>query len=367
MHIYKHSHFLPDGNGHGGSRRTAQINELLDDADIAYQEAEMEGVTAGFRKVSCYLKGLFHRGRLGIRLKNDYAIGRYLALFERFVKARKPDVFIQESTGGHHLLLSGVLKENHIPSVALPHNLESLVPGTKSVLSGHVSPGWLAEEVKYLSYYDHVFTISREEAWLLSNFGLQATCLPYYPVRQTERFLTSLRYQRGRSGKKTGPKKEVLLLGTFYNVPTAEGYIELIQQIGQTGRMIINVAGYGSEQLEKVFKSDHIRIWGSIDNEKLGALIIQCDCAIVHQQPSSGALTRIIEMLIAGLPVLANIHAARSHFDYRGELMIYQSYSQLFELLEKDMPVPAMPERPAEEFFFVEYVRSLMQRRKTVI
>jgi glycosyltransferase involved in cell wall biosynthesis len=367
MHIYKHSHFLPDGNGHGGTRRTAQINELLDDAGIAYQEVEMEGAAAGLRKGLYYLKGLLYQKRIGIRLKNDYAIGRYLALFERFVKSGKPDVFIQESTGGHHLLLSRVLKENHIPAVALPHNLESLVSGTQSVLSGRISPGWLAEEVKYLSYYDHLFTISREEAWLLSNFGLPATCLPYYPVRQTERFLTSLRYQRGRLGKTPGARKEVLLLGTFYNLPTAEGYIELIRQIGQTGRVIIHVAGYGSEQLEKVFNSEHIHIWGSVDNEKLAALIIQCDCAIVHQQPSSGALTRIIEMLIAGLPVLANIHAARSHFDYCGGLMIYESYSQLFELLQNDMPVPAMPDRPSEEVFFVEYIRSMIERRQKVI
>jgi hypothetical protein len=40
--------------------------------------------------------------------------------------------------------------------------------------------------------------------------------------------------------------------------------------------------------------------------------------AIVYQECGSGALTKICEFLLAGVPVLANQHAARSYYNCSG-------------------------------------------------
>jgi hypothetical protein len=131
--IYKHSHFLPDAFGHGGSKRTAQINQLLNDAGITYNEANFSNDAFYKNKLSVYFKGLQYTKSLKAGLKNNYTIGRYLKLFEDFVNTQKPRLFIWESTVGYNLLLAEILYKKNIPLIALPHNIESLVTGSESV------------------------------------------------------------------------------------------------------------------------------------------------------------------------------------------------------------------------------------------
>ena len=65
--------------------------------------------------------------------------------------------------------------------IAYPHNLESLVPTQVDLTTHKQSPYWLYEEVKRLKLCDEVYTISKEETWLLQLFGINAKYFPYYP------------------------------------------------------------------------------------------------------------------------------------------------------------------------------------------
>ena len=122
--IYKHSHFLPDAFGHGGSKRTAQINQLLSDAGIIYNEANLSNNAIYKNKFSVYFKGLEYTKNIRAGLKNNYAIGRYLKLFEDFVDQQQPQLFIWESTISYNLLIAEILYKKKIPVIALPHNIE---------------------------------------------------------------------------------------------------------------------------------------------------------------------------------------------------------------------------------------------------
>ncbi|MET3979694.1 hypothetical protein ABIB62_002283 [Mucilaginibacter sp. UYP25] len=358
---YKHSHFLPDAFGHGGNKRTAQIEHLLSEAGISADDADLSYTIATGNKLSHYLVGLQQNMTLRTGNKNKYAIGRYKAVFEQFVKQYKPGLFIWESTVEYHLILAEVLYKYHVPVIALPHNLESLVAGAKSVFSNKPAPLWLSEEMNYLKLCNKVFTISQEEHWLASNYGVNAGYLPYYPAPTAESFLLDIRQRRSIVTAKPDTKQQnILLLGTFHNQPTFTGFTELLQYIRAIPGLKINVAGFGSEKLKDLFTGNNIQIWGSVNNETLADLITIADCAIVHQQPSSGALTRIPELLIAGLPVIANTHAARSCPPAQG-LMVYDSYDELKKILRSgDFAIPPFLVQPRQEQAFVDYVKTLI-------
>jgi hypothetical protein len=215
--------------------------------------------------------------------------------------------------------------------------------------------------LRYLNYCQKIFTISDNEEQLLLANGLNTTYLPYYPARAAESFLLDIREKKKNHVKSLSDKrKNILLLGTFYNTPTANGYIELIKGIKDKKELNIHVAGFGSEQLAGMFTEPNIKICGSVSNKNLSDLIINADYGVIHQQPSGGSLTRIPELLIAGLPLLVNKYAARSNSNLKG-VNIYNTYSELLQIL--DEPVVDMPPillKPAQELFFIDYIKSFI-------
>lgn len=357
LNAYKHSHFAADAFGHGGNKRTAQIDYLLRRSGIDAKQADFTNSIPAGNKLSFYIAGLQKNATLSVGSKSKYAAGRYKAIFEQFVRKHKPDLFIWESVGAYNLLLAEVFYKHNIPVIALPHNLESLVLGTKSVFSNRQSPHWLFEELDYLKLCEKVFTISIEEYWLLSNYGINTSYLPYYPVPAAESYLLDIRQKRTASYSFKKGAQNILLLGTFHNGPTFTGFIELLQHIKIIKGINIHIAGFGSEKLTGMFQEDHLRVWGSVNNDTLADLIIKADCVVIQQPPTSGALTRIPELLIADVPIIANTHAARSYNNTPG-LKIYASYDELIQiLLRGDYIDPPLMNRPGEEDIFCNYIK----------
>ena len=119
----------------------------------------------------------------------------------------------------------------------------------------------------------------------------------------------------------------------------------------------INIVGYGSESLKDIFAEKQIRVWGEVNNELLADIMIQCDYAIIQQEPTSGALTRIPELLIAGIPIIANNAASRSCSDYKG-VTVYSSCNELLDLINSDnLVIPPFFDRPKEEEIFADYIK----------
>jgi len=63
---------------------------------------------------------------------------------------------------------------------------------------------------------------------------------------------------------------------------------------------------------------------------------------IVYQENGSGALTKIPELLIAGVPVIINSHAARSHHNLPG-IFEFTALEQLGRQLELAAQVDNFP------------------------
>ena len=96
-------------------------------------------------------------------------------------------------------------------------------------------------------------------------------------------------------------------------------------------------------------KASNIIIKGELSQIQLSNTIAGCDVALVHHFPSSGFITRIIEFLIAGVPVISNPEGALNYHSVDG-VYVYKDESQLAELIKRELDLPPVPEKPEKEF-----------------
>ena len=266
------------------------------------------------------------------------------------IYTKKNVLFLWESTVSGNFIYPYLFKSTGNPTIALPHNLESLVPTQKDDLTGKTSPDWFLDEVKRLALCDAVFTISREECWLLKLHGLNAFYLPYYPPREAEALFLAIREKRMNSKKENSPK-QYLLIGSTNNPPTFQGMKQIIELFHQlTDDSFLIVGGYNSESLKPYIHSpEKIQLHGTLSNEQLTELLISTDAVIINQQATTGALTRIPEMLIAGIPVIVNADAARSFYDANG-VVLFNNLIELPELIIKFEPFLPLLYTKSEKF-----------------
>jgi len=289
----------------GGIHRSEQIRELLVSHDIKVAELDqvvyehLNPISSRFwGAVDSLRKGdleSFHTGRLG-------SIGQSLARCQYALKSERYNALIWETVG--ESLTLGLAKKNSLPVIALPSNLEAfckvLMQGRPSTRVLH----YLKQEVTGLKQADAVFTISIEEQILYRNFGVEANYLPYYPPQRLIDFYTEIRRQR----EITEPQ-HYLILGSVINQLTYEGVAELLTWLmdttgSQTPKIVL--AGNGTETLKGQWNFPWLKICGTVSQPELRDLLISSKAVLVHQKRGLGFLTRIPDMLVAGIPVIVS-------------------------------------------------------------
>ncbi len=349
------SFFEPSASGHGGNRRSAQILEIIERSQISITRMNRQLLN---RPRDRYLAGigslihpqtarfiLKHQIQVQPSVKNIAFCGFQRQLYDRVLAQHTGNkLLIWEATKNY--VAPYVAQDRNFRVIALPHNLESFVPD-----AFYES---LTTEIQSLVKADIVFCISREEEWLLRLHGANAHYLPYYPPTAIEQHLLTIRARRD-------PQDRYLILGSATNPPTRQGMIEQIEwlrQIRQHFSFEVDIVGYGTESLKEYCDQSFV-LHGAIDEDRLTQFLIQAKAALVHQTASSGALTRIPELLIAGIPVVANGNACRSAFSYAG----VSCYDDLFELLDRlnqpFAPPPTLPRPVAAEKRFIDAVQQL--------
>lgn len=337
--IIRHTRFRLDPFGDGGCKRSMQIKELLERTGMEIVNDDFvlpKGLTLSL-KFKLFLKGLFfvfsNFSLKEIRnFKNLIEMPKYFGLRIPVIveKYAQDDVlFVNENTVSGSYGLPYLMKATGKKVIALPHNLESFCGDDTQ--SGKKTPYWFYEDVKRMKLADHVFCISKEETWLLRLFGLNADYLPYYPPVDVEKYLLSIRLKREEL--KISETYRCLVLGSATNYPTKIGMEDLLNALAKYEDLPfeIHIAGFGTENLDAPPHSSFF-FHGTVKKEELESLMVKSDCLIVNQPVTSGALTRIIETLIAGIPVFANLNAARDSFGLEG-VRVYHTFEELYDLL----------------------------------
>jgi hypothetical protein len=243
------------------------------------------------------------------------------------------------------ILVRALLKRG-IPTVAMCHNLEALSPHL--VREGR-QRALLGREIGVLAGCDLVITISREETAVLRSLNVNAVFFPYYPVRDVLN-----RSLKVRSERLMTRKEDILLLGTALNAETRTSMLQVIsawkRQDGNAHGHRLLVAGYHTERLIEEAGTGHgLEMLGTLTDDELDRRLSRVKACLCYQTSGGGALTRICEMLIAGVPVLANDHAARSYYNVKGvvELPALDGFGDAMtrvESVEGSIPAPARPD-----------------------
>jgi glycosyltransferase involved in cell wall biosynthesis len=235
--------------------------------------------------------------------------------------------------------------------IALPHDLVALNRAT-------IHEPWraLAREVRGLAGSDQVITIALEERWLLRLLGCPARWLPYYPPAAVE---ASLR--RARLLRRPAAHAPILILGSTANPQTRAGLehqLQLLRAAGPIAGRRVVLAGNGTADLTDL-AGKNIEVRGAVSDGELTTLMAEAAVLWTYQAAGTGALTRIVEALIAGVPVAGGGVALRSTA-HLAHVYPAETVAELAALLPSLPAVAAQPARPtAAEQEFIGQVKAL--------
>lgn len=369
--IVRHSKFASNPFGDGGDKRSAQIEELLKSGSLAFENDDFT-LPKGLSKAQLFKLSLraigFIRKNIGWKaypsLKAKINAIKHFALRIPIILDKYKGTgtcFVWESTISGNYSYPYLMKAAGARVIAVPHNLESVVPTQTDSQTGNVAPKWFYNEVERLKKCDAVFAISKEETWILRLFGVNAYYLPYYPPQATLNYLLKIREKR--AARVGNAEKKFLLLGSATNVPTLYGMQMLIDAfVGEKRQFTVSVAGYGTDSL-RITDNGNVKFLGPLSSEQLETASVETDAILIYQPPTSGALTRITEMLVAGVPIFANFNAARDIHNVE-DVNVYESFDDLFAKLESFEPHQAkMPARQFKcEELFVKTVNEFCEK-----
>ena len=348
-------YFATTGFGEGISHRAEQIAELLARVGPPVVRVEVDPSTIG--KPAGLAWGLRHLWVSGYRVPHRLPLvgryGRRLAALVRFFRRQPPGSCVVWCVASDWVIPHAARLAD-LPVVAVPMMNEAFVEFGHVVMGGGTVWDRLRFEVDRLSMARSVICSSREEQWLLAGFGLIADYLPMFPASALHNHLAGLRRRRVQN-----QLEHVLILSSFSNPPNRAGVLHLAKMIAALSRPrpAVILAGFETEQFRAHLPDGLFTIEGAVSQARLDELMIGARAMLIWQQSGTGALTRIPESLVAGMPVFCNGIAARSAHHYQG-VHTFETVSELAELLDRDLPIPPIPPPyEAAERRFIDSVR----------
>jgi hypothetical protein len=333
--------------GAGGAWRRRQIDDVLQRGGLAPCDMEPVARLPLLRKIKLTAKTL---SRFGTRItwsRVSFASAVYsYAFYEHNMSRKNLSRAIILEWGSDPIAFSA-LSDAGFKTVVSLMAIGSLWRERPSTTTGPY-PHMYLTEIDNLRRADAVFCISREEQWLLANLGIRAGYLPYFPDKKRE---TSLLLERAaRATDIRSPRPEFLICATRGNTDTVESFREQVEWIRQAvpeDGPIFHVTGNQTESVREVWNDRRFVFHGTCPEETFISIKRRCRAICLHSQKGLGAVTRIPDMLLAGLVVISNGAAARSYFNMNG-VHVYDTRREFAALLQAELPIPPAPERPVE-------------------
>jgi hypothetical protein len=224
---------------------------------------------------------------------------------------------IQEGTGYGSLCAVSEWRQRGVRTVVVPANIEALAPNTDSWTHRNrdVSQRF-ANERRWWTMADAIFTISIEEAWWLQLHGICAEWLPYYPAPEREQHLLNIRKHR-----QPDPTVGWLWLADFRNPANQAGVPLTLKWLMSASNQPqhIQIVGRGLNWLERTFGDQlppHTRLLGELCSNELERLSYYCTAQLIVHPATSGILTRVVDASIANIPIVGNSIGIKSHSTY---------------------------------------------------
>lgn len=359
--LLRWTRFASDPHGTGPEKRSAQIRALCHEAGFSVDDMKPPESVPFWRSYPAGLAARWRFGRHAALYNPSFGLLGFFSNFYREALARHQGarVLLWETT--YDTMLPTMARQAGFRVIALPHNLEALVSEAVFADPAYDPMPDLGAEVSRLALADAVFTIAKEERWLLESRGLAPDYLPYHPDSELAVECNTIRVRRLSSatadGRLQGP---LLILGSAFNPATARGMAQQLEWLARPEARSVNVIVAGSQS--DVMLASHARpgvqLLGLVTRERLMALMETCSALLIHTLGGAGAVTRIPEALLAGIPVIANPNAARDQHGTPG-VHVYETEEEFIALASAP---PGMPPAPKVHLAAEHRFQGLLRR-----
>lgn len=344
--------------GHGGRHRSLQLREIVEEAGL---EPVVMPVAPEVSNAACYVEGLKamlrHRVPPGRGWRWIRRWGRNQMRFRHALSSGKDfRMLFWENTRPVGYLSPLFGREAGLPVYAVPQNIEALAEGKPALKPSDYPLAEVCAEMAAVRLADYVETICQAEQWFMAHHGIAAGFLPYYPPAPVREQMLKVRQQR----MEQPDSGRLLIMGTTTNPPTRQGMMMLLKVLSKVQAADapdVDIIGTGTEALRVEFGHPRLHFHGRVSAEKLDSLLAGAKATLIHQPLATGALTRVAELLMAGVPVIANPVAARSTGHHTG-VHVYEDEAGLLSLSASHLPMPSIPSVPEKVTSMVERLRS---------
>jgi hypothetical protein len=353
MKVLYITHFKPSDIGHGGNHRSYQIMSDLKNI-----------VGDGNVEIMCFPDirkdvniGVMNKIKLSIRNKcRKYTDNPYKLInktnysthqFSKPELLQKYKSIISKSNESivcvlEHSGFGEIIRYNNgkgIPTIACLQNIESFDRNSID-FNKKYSPALIttdfANELKMLSLCDQRLFISKIETGIINGLNLPSLYYPYLPVGKIKDRLHKIGEERK---KKKNKDNLFLMIGTAAHNTTFQSMKEFLIYASNDGlpsNTEIYVIGKQTDNLSQFVKnSKKIKFYGWVEQNEFDDLLIRSKAIIAPQFHGFGALTRIIELSCAHIPVLTSSHAAMAIDIPPGVIVLGRNWDDWYLAIEK--------------------------------
>jgi hypothetical protein len=259
--------------------------------------------------------GLYRPASIASLVTAGHQLIRYQKILKDYPTIK---AIIIEGTGLGVPSIAQFFKDKGIKIYFVPSNIESLVSYDKTWTHKIAITKRLKEDAKFFQLSDGVFCISSEEQWLLEILGVKAYYLPYNPPKAINE-LIQIRIKKRLLATKDS---FYLYLADFGNEPNLKGFQNFLKYQNQylaDNAVKVRVVGKSGEKLASLVQHmPNLTLEGFVEDDVLEDLLSTCRGVLLYHYPSSGFLTRIIELWFSGIPIFCNLAAMKSFIHMPG-------------------------------------------------
>lgn len=307
--------YSADSVRHGGIQRADQITDdilssyrdAIDVIDIrAYTKWDLARSTFFLPRVWLWLR------RYRLTFFGWFKAAVIYRTLRRYLRHRDTHTFLLEGWDDLYLLAGLLLKESGARYIPFPQNIDGLRPGLSSRCFGSLWERFGAEVSLYRGAVQNV-TICDFDRAIIESFAGSAVVHPFYPSDEKLSALRAIKRARLATDSDT-----VLMLGSASNPPTCAAMTAFLRGMAEHEVPVkVIVAGFGTEQFTH-YGGDNITVLGGVSEERLNQLLESVRAVVVPSVQTSGFLTRLVDLNLAGVPVImvGAYYQARNLEDY---------------------------------------------------
>lgn len=161
----------------------------------------------------------------------------------------------------------------------------------------------LANELAMDASFDGVWFLSQVESGLFQACGLPAGYFPYYPAGEARELLQAVARRRR-------PERDLLLVTGSSNAQNMKGLATLLRDLTSgerksAPRIVVTGVEQSAARFDTAIPSG-VHFAGRVDDAEFTRLLESARAVLIPQVCGFGCMTRVTDMLCAGIPVVAD-------------------------------------------------------------